>query len=73
MTAGGGQRIAGVTCVAAAGGGYDVALRLRCELVSLPELGERVKLVVRHAAAASGLAVSDLRVDIVDVVDPGRA
>ena len=72
-TAGGGQRIAGVTCVAAVDGGYDVALRLRCELVDLPALGERVKLVVRHAAARNGLVVSDLRVDIVDVVDPGQA
>lgn len=73
VTGGGGQRVPGVTCVAAAGGGYDVAMRLRCELVPLPDLGARVKVAVRHAAAASGLVVADLRVEIVDVIKPGRA
>ena len=73
MTAGGGQRIPGVTCVAAGGGGYDVALRLRCALVPLLELGERVETAVRQAAAAAGLELSALTIEIVDVIDPGRA
>ena len=68
LTAGGGERILGVTSVAAAGGGYDVALRLRCELVPLHELGATVTVAVRQAAAAIGVVISDLRVQITDVV-----
>ena len=75
VTAGGGERVPGVTCVAAQAGGYDVMLRLRCELVPLLELGDHVIVAVRQAAgtAAGSAAVADLRVEIVDVVEPGRA
>ena len=73
MTVGGGERVGGVTCVASADGGYDVALHVRCEPVALLELAEHVKIAVRRAAASSGLMLSDLEVGIVDVVDPGWA
>jgi hypothetical protein len=72
-TAGGGERVPGVTCVAAHAGGYDVALRLRCELVPLPALGEHVNVAVRQATAVGDLPVAGLRVEIVDVVEPGCA
>jgi hypothetical protein len=73
VTAGGSERVPGVTCTAAQAGGYDIALRLRCELVPLMELGEDVMVAVRRAAAmaAGSLKVADLRIEIIDVVEPG--
>jgi hypothetical protein len=72
FTAGGGERLDGVTCVAASGGGYDVSLRLRCELVPLHELADAVKTAVSHDASLAGIALADVSVLITDVVEPER-
>ena len=72
VTVGGGERLDGVTCVAAEGG-FDVSLRLVCELVPLPELLTNVKAAVQRAALAAGIPVADLNVFVADVVEPGRA
>lgn len=50
VTVGDGQRLAGVMCVASTGG-YDVSLRLVCELVPFVELGKSVRTAVRRATA----------------------
>lgn len=43
VTAGDSRRVAGVRCVAAGDGPYEVSLRLRCELVPLRALAEAVR------------------------------
>ena len=73
VTVGGGQRVQGVRCVAAGSGDYEVSLRLCCELVPLPALGEAVRASVTRAATAAGIAVGEVNVLIADVVEPERA
>ena len=51
----GGERLEGVSCIAAPGGGYDVSLRLVCDLVPLHPLGELVRAAVGRAAATAGI------------------
>jgi hypothetical protein len=65
-----GERVEGVMCVAAAAGGYDISLRLKCELVPLLSLGSTVAETVRRAAGGGGYRVDDLRVEIADVAEP---
>lgn len=67
VTVGDGQRVAGVTCVACADG-YEVALRLVCELVPLAELGERVRAAVQRSAA--GLPLESVSVHVACLVTP---
>lgn len=69
ITVGGGQRLGGVTCIAAQDGGFDVSLRLRCAMVPLPELLARVQLAVRQLASQAGLRVATLDVLVADVVE----
>ncbi len=64
VTVSGGQRAEGVMCVAARGGGYEVTLRLVCELVSLPQLGEQVKATVTRAATRAGIALESVSVQV---------
>jgi hypothetical protein len=68
VTVSGGRRIEGVTCLAAAGGGYDVSLNLICRLVCLPVLGDRVRSAVQSAGARAGIAVACVSVRIAQVV-----
>ncbi len=70
FTAGGGERLNGVTCAVAPEGGYDVSLRLVCELVPLPVLAERVRLAVLSVGAQAGIAVQSVNVAITGVLDP---
>jgi hypothetical protein len=69
FTAGGGERIDGVACVATRSGGYDVSLCLICELVALPTLGDQVGDAVRGGAYATGIAVNAIDVHVVDVME----
>ena len=62
------QSVDGVVCAASAEGGYDISLRLICELVPLQGLGERVRREVRRAALASGTRAHSIDVHIVDIV-----
>ena len=66
-TVGGGIRIAGVTSAAAPEGGYDVVLRLVCEVVTLQPLAERVRLAVQTAARREQLELASVTIEIVDV------
>ncbi len=68
VTADAHQRIEGVRCIAG-NGGFEVRLYLRCELVALLKLAETVRTSVIRVAAAAGIAVADVSVEIVDVVD----
>lgn len=70
VTASSGERVGGVRCLAAPEGGYDLSLRLACELVALPPLAERVRSAVRRTAAAAGFVVQSVTIEIADVVDP---
>jgi len=69
----GNERIDGVLCVAAAGGGYDVELQLVCALVPLVALGERVRAGVRETAAAAGLPLATVSVHVAGVAGPEKA
>ncbi len=64
-----GQRLEGVLCVAAGGGGYDVTLRLICGLVPLEALAEQVRQRVRSAAAGGGPELRRVDVQIADVLE----
>lgn len=67
VTAGGGERVPGVRCLAAPEGGYDVALRLVCRLVPLPALAERVREAVTLAARVANLELATVMITVADV------
>jgi hypothetical protein len=68
VTVSGDRRIDGVTCLAAAGGGYDVLVNLVCRLVPLPALGDRVRHAVESAGATAGIPVARVSVRVAQVV-----
>ncbi len=72
ITAGGGERLEGVLCVAIQDGGYEVTLRLVCGLVPLPALGERVRAAVTAAAASAGLPLESVGVHVAAVAEWGE-
>ena len=67
-TPAGTERVLGVTCTPAAGGGYEVALRLICRLGPLPELVARVRASVLRAATGAELPVAQLTIHVADLV-----
>jgi hypothetical protein len=69
VTAGGGERVPGVRCLAAPEGGYDVALRLVCRLVPLPALADTVREAVFTAATMAQLELATVTITVADVVD----
>ena len=69
-TAGAGYRVGGVTCTTAPEGGFDVSLRLRCELVPLHDVADRVRAAVEQAGAAQGFVVRSVSILITDVTEP---
>jgi hypothetical protein len=72
-TVGGGTRVAGVTAAAAPGGGYDVAVRLVCEMVKLHPLADRVRTAIEAEAEFRKLSLASLDIEIVDVVESRTA
>jgi hypothetical protein len=58
-----------VRCVVAPGGGYDVALRLVCELVALIALADRVRAAITRVAAREGLDVTSVTIEVADIAD----
>lgn len=62
-----GERLPGVTCVAAAPGGYDISLRLVCDLVSLHPLGERIRTAVLRSATVAGITAQRVSVHFSDL------
>jgi hypothetical protein len=65
--AGDGERLDGVTCIAAPDGGYEVSLRLVAGLVALYPLGERVRAAVVRVASFAGISLADVSVHFADV------
>lgn len=55
-TAGKGERLDGVTCIADGRGGYEVSLQLVCEAVPLAALSAQIQRRVTGAADLAGLA-----------------
>ena len=68
-----GERLEGVTCIAAPGGGYEVSLRLVAGLVPLHPLGERVQAAVVRVATFAGIQLTDVSVHFADLTaeEPG--
>jgi hypothetical protein len=66
-----GDRLPGVSCVAASPGGYDVSLRLVCGLVALYPLGERIRTAVMRAATLAGVTVQSVSVHFADLTMTG--
>lgn len=64
-----GDRLEGVSCVAAPTGGYDVSLRLVCSLVALHPLGDAVRGAVMRAAAIAGLRVQGVSVHFAELAE----
>jgi hypothetical protein len=62
-----GERLPGVTCVAAPGGGYDVSLRVIAGLVALHPLGDRVRTAVVRASAVAGVVVRAVSVHFAEI------
>ena len=73
LTADGQHRIDGVRCLSISDGSYDVSLSLVCALVPLLELSASVRRAVLRAAGLAGIAVADIDVSIVDVIEPGMS
>ena len=71
--AGDGERLQGVTCIAAPDGGYEVSLRLVAGLVALHPLGERVRAAVVRVASFAGIELAGVTVHFVDLTaeEPG--
>ena len=67
-----GERLEGVSCVAAPAGGYDVSLRLVCGLVALHPLAERIRAAVMRAAAIAEITVQSVSVHFAELVAAGE-
>ncbi len=72
VTVGGGERLEGVICAATKDGGYQVSLRLECELVPLLALGEQVKSAVSRSALVAGIALDSVDVLVAALVEEDR-
>jgi hypothetical protein len=70
-TAGAAHRVAGVTCTASPDGGFDLSLRLVCELVPLHAVANRVRRRIQTAAGHQQLEVASITILIANVVEPG--
>jgi hypothetical protein len=68
-TAGGGVQVAGVTSAVSPEGGYDVSLRLVCELVALHPLADRVRAAVLSVTAAAGFSVRSVSIIVAEISD----
>lgn len=55
FTAAGAERLEGVTCTAAPGGGYIVCLQLICDPLPLDRLAKQVRTAVSATAARAGV------------------
>jgi hypothetical protein len=70
VSAGNGQSVEGVTCVAAMDGGYEISLRLVCAMTPLQPIAEHVRTVVGANAVTAGIHVTSVNVQVVDVTGP---
>jgi hypothetical protein len=70
--AGDGERLVGVTCIAAPGGAYEVSLSLVVGLVALEPLARRVRAAVVRVAGFAGIGLADVSIHFADLVAEGR-
>lgn len=70
VSVGDGQRVEGVTCVAATDGGYEISLRLVCALMPLEPIAEQVRTGIGARAVTAGIPVSSVNVQVADVAAP---
>ena len=71
-TVGAGIPVAGVRCLAAPEGGYDLSLRLVCELVPLRPVADHVRAAIEAAAARERLTVQSVTIVVADVAEDTR-
>jgi hypothetical protein len=71
--AGDGERLVGVTCIAAPEGAYEVSLSLVVGLVALEPLAQRVRAAVVRVASFAGIELSDVSIHFADLAteEPG--
>jgi len=62
-----GERLDGVTCIAAPEGGYEVSLRLVADLVALHPLAQRVRAAVVRVAKFAGIELATVTVHFADL------
>jgi hypothetical protein len=62
-----GERLEGVSCVAAPAGGYDVSLQLICGLVALRPLGQRIRATVMRAATIADVTAQSVSVHFAEL------
>ena len=67
--AGDGERLEGVTCIAAPEGGYEVSLRLVAGLVALDPLSQRVQAAVIRVASFAGIELASVHVHFADLIE----
>jgi hypothetical protein len=65
--AGDGERLVGVTCIAAPEGAYEVSLSLVVGLVALEPLAERVRAAVVRVASFAGIELADVSIHFADL------
>ena len=65
--AGDGERLVGVTCIAAPGGAYEVSLSLVVGLVALEPLAQRVRAAVIRVASFAGIELADVSIHFADL------
>ena len=67
VTAAAGERFEGIICAAANDGGYDISVGLVADLVSLPDLSERIAAAMARAAVRVGVPCSSVSVHFSDL------
>jgi hypothetical protein len=65
--AGDGERLVGVTCIAAPEGAYEVSLSLVVGLVALEPLAQRVRAAVIRVASFAGIELADVSIHFADL------
>jgi hypothetical protein len=70
---GDGERMVGVTCIAAPEGTYEVSLSLVVGLVALEPLAQRIRAAVIRVASFAGIGLADVSIHFADLTaeDPG--
>ncbi len=73
VTVAGGERLEGIICAAATGGGYDISVRVIAAVVSLPDLSERITAAITRAARRVGVPCSTVSIHFADLLAVGDA
>jgi hypothetical protein len=73
VTVTGGEKIEGIICAAATGGGYDISIRVIAGLVPLNPLSERITAAITAAAARVRVPCSSVSIHFADLLAAGAA